>query len=156
MTQERDESRALRARLEWLLLLGVEDLPVRKAPRESAESGPSPDPRPAGPPDERRPVLQAGLFGGFEEVEGPARSGPGEVDPRPGKRRGDRARPDPLFPSAMVPRARFELARLAAPPPQDGVSTSSTTWACRRGLAEGLRGRKHTGPGWRARWPRGL
>ena len=28
-----------------------------------------------------------------------------------------------------VPRARFELARLTAPPPQDGVSTSSTTWA---------------------------
>ena len=30
-----------------------------------------------------------------------------------------------------VPRARFELARLTAPPPQDGVSTSSTTWAKR-------------------------
>src|SRR5437867_5938753 len=29
----------------------------------------------------------------------------------------------------LVPRARFELARLTAPPPQDGVSTSSTTWA---------------------------
>lgn len=28
-----------------------------------------------------------------------------------------------------VPRARFELARLTAPPPQDGVSTNSTTWA---------------------------
>jgi hypothetical protein len=29
----------------------------------------------------------------------------------------------------LVPRVRFELTRLAAPPPQDGVSTSSTTWA---------------------------
>ena len=28
-----------------------------------------------------------------------------------------------------VPRAGLEPARLAAPPPQDGVSTSSTTWA---------------------------
>src|SRR5215471_10910287 len=29
-----------------------------------------------------------------------------------------------------MPRAGLEPARLAAPPPQDGVSTSSTTWAC--------------------------
>ena len=29
----------------------------------------------------------------------------------------------------MVPRARLELARLSPLPPQDSVSTSSTTWA---------------------------
>src|SRR5262245_62943327 len=28
-----------------------------------------------------------------------------------------------------VPRAGFEPAHLSAPPPQDGVSTNSTTWA---------------------------
>ncbi len=45
-----------------------------------------------------------------------------------------------------MPRARFELARLTAPPPQDGVSTSSTTWALRRGfLAKGPSGRKGRG-----------
>ena len=29
----------------------------------------------------------------------------------------------------LVPTARLELARLLAPPPQDGVSANSTTWA---------------------------
>ncbi len=32
-----------------------------------------------------------------------------------------------------MPRAGFEPAHLSAPPPQDGVSTSSTTWALLRG-----------------------
>src|SRR2546427_5446338 len=51
----------------------------------------------------------------------PGSSGQEKGEPRPAK-----------FPSEisdLVPRARFELARLTAPPPQDGVSTSSTTWA---------------------------
>lgn len=39
-----------------------------------------------------------------------------------------------------VPRAGFEPAHLSAPPPQDGVSTSSTTWAFRRGPCTGPRG----------------
>lgn len=30
-----------------------------------------------------------------------------------------------------VPRTRFELASLAAPPPQDGMSTNFTTWVCK-------------------------
>ena len=41
----------------------------------------------------------------------------------------------------MVPWARLELARLAAPPPQDGVSTNSTTRAS-FGARGGIRTRK--------------
>jgi hypothetical protein len=36
-----------------------------------------------------------------------------------------------LTPQNRVPRAGFEPAHLSAPPPQDGVSTSFTTWAFR-------------------------
>src|SRR2546423_4702486 len=53
----------------------------------------------------------------------PARGSSGQEKGEPGPAK---------FPSEisdLVPRARFELARLTAPPPQDGVSTSSTTWA---------------------------
>lgn len=35
--------------------------------------------------------------------------------------------------SRLVPRAGLEPARVAAPPPQDGVSTNSTTWASNSG-----------------------
>src|SRR5512146_699110 len=51
------------------------------------------------------------------------------------------------FSAVGVPRARFELARLTAPPPQDGVSTSSTTWALRGAyLAKGTPRRKRRVP----------
>src|SRR2546423_13941062 len=53
----------------------------------------------------------------------PARGSSGQEKGEPGPAK---------FPSEIsdvVPRARFELARLTAPPPPDGVSTSSTTWA---------------------------
>ena len=31
--------------------------------------------------------------------------------------------------SLIVPKARFELARVFPPPPQDGASTNFATWA---------------------------
>lgn len=60
MTRDREERQALVARLEWLRLLGVDDLPARPAGAASRPEAPA------------RPVVQAGLFGGFEEVEGAA------------------------------------------------------------------------------------
>jgi len=60
---------ALRARLEWLRLLGVEDLPVRPETGGAVAPEPRPVPRPGVSPEERRGAVQAGLFGGAEEVE---------------------------------------------------------------------------------------
>ena len=83
MTEGRSEREALRARLEWLRLLGVEDLPVRPAhPIGAARADGHPDRSSSGTEsaarvEDRRPVVQAGLFGGFDEVEGPAASGAG-------------------------------------------------------------------------------
>jgi len=81
VTQGRENRQALRARLEWLRLLGVDDLPVRPAPRDASPTAGGPEWSPAGADSpaqatDRRPVVQAGLFGGFEEVENPAASAP--------------------------------------------------------------------------------
>ncbi len=77
MIEERDTLGTLRARLEWLRLLGVEDLPVRPARGRPVASEPSPASRPEASPDDRRRAVQAGLFGGGEDVEAPAPSAAG-------------------------------------------------------------------------------
>ena len=67
---------ALRARLEWLRLLGVEELPFVAPERRPAQvSSEWAGTATGGPP--ARPVVQAGLFGGFEDLGGgeSARSG---------------------------------------------------------------------------------
>jgi uracil-DNA glycosylase family 4 len=75
------DRQALRARLEWLRLLGVDDLPIADRPRsEPSSAGGQDRTPPAGstaPGEERRSVLQAGLFGGFEEIEPPETPGAG-------------------------------------------------------------------------------
>ncbi len=63
---------ALRARLEWLRLLGVEDLPVRPVTGRSVSSRPVHASRPEASRDDRRMAMQAGLFGGVEDMEGAA------------------------------------------------------------------------------------
>jgi len=75
--QGRDDLGTLRARLEWLRLLGVEDLPVRPAESRSVASEPLAAARSGASPDDRRRVLQAGLFGGVEDVGVPAPSAAG-------------------------------------------------------------------------------
>ena len=94
MTQGRDDIQALRARLEWLRILGVEDLPVRQEKRApvAAAAGPRRVP-PESPSVEPRPIVQTGLFGGFEEVEpaprptaGRSRGAGGAVSPLAGVR----------------------------------------------------------------------
>ena len=83
MTRGQEDHRALRARLEWLTLLGVSDLPVRPGPRDAAPAAGGQDrallsgsaSRPG--PTERRAVVQAGLFGGSEEIDEPAPPGAG-------------------------------------------------------------------------------
>src|SRR5439155_9694277 len=50
---------SLRARLEWLRLLGVEDLPVHEVKGTPVRSG---------APEDRPRVVQAGLFGGMEDA----------------------------------------------------------------------------------------
>ncbi len=90
MTIDACDRGAVRARLEWLRLMGIEDLP--RGPRQAAAPrivGPSPGgPGPAGPPPQparpgparaagSAPVVQVGLFGGEEIVAGSASSRPG-------------------------------------------------------------------------------
>ena len=83
MTEGRGERETLRARLEWLRLLGVEDLPVRPPHRiAAAQAGSSQVRSPAETESaamgkDRRPVVQAGLFGGFDEVESAVPPGAG-------------------------------------------------------------------------------
>jgi len=71
----RDNRQTLRARLEWLQLLGVDDLPIVARPDDPppavGEARSQEEPPPRG--EERRSAAQAGLFGGVEEVE-PQRS----------------------------------------------------------------------------------
>jgi uracil-DNA glycosylase family 4 len=70
-----DDRHALRARLEWLQLLGVDDVPIVARPDDPRQAGGEArapeEPPPRG--EERRSAAQAGLFGGVEEVE-PRRS----------------------------------------------------------------------------------
>jgi uracil-DNA glycosylase family 4 len=70
VTRERE---TLRARLEWLQILGVDELPDRGAAAGTRPDSRSPvrgaDDGAAGP---GRPAVQAGLFGGLEEAEGAA------------------------------------------------------------------------------------
>ena len=82
MTQGREGSQELRARLEWLRLMGVEELPMRLSPRASPSPGIGRAPSPSAkgvpsPGPERRSVVQVGLFGGFEEMESPEPPGAG-------------------------------------------------------------------------------
>ncbi len=109
MTLGKDEIRALSARLEWLRLLGVEELPVPRGPRGPALADPSPETPGSGRPDERRPVVQAGLFGGFEEVEGP--SPPGAGRPARGAARGTSPLAGVRAPEASEPAAALRLIR---------------------------------------------
>ena len=76
MTQ-RDVLVSLRARLEWLHRLGLEDLPIRPATSRSVASEPAPASRPGAAPEDSRRALQVGLFGGDEDVEAPAPSAAG-------------------------------------------------------------------------------
>ena len=75
--QERDALGSLRARLEWLRLLGVEDLPVRLAKSRSIDSEPSPGAPSGASPEDRRRAVQVGLFGGVEDGDVPAPSAAG-------------------------------------------------------------------------------
>jgi DNA polymerase len=75
--QERDDFGTLRARLEWLRLLGVEDLPVPRAASRSGASEPPAAARSGAAPEDRRRGVQAGLFGGVEDVDVPAPSAAG-------------------------------------------------------------------------------
>ncbi len=84
MTRTREQDEGLRARLEWLRLLGVDDLhvsrtprPPRTAPADAPPSRPTPGIGDAGAPSDRRSAVQAGLFGGFEEAQAPAASASG-------------------------------------------------------------------------------
>jgi DNA polymerase len=75
MSLSPSERDALRARLEWLRLLGVDWLPRPAAGAIAASRGPresAPPARADGTPAERSPVVQVGLFGGEEPVEPPA------------------------------------------------------------------------------------
>ena len=77
MTQGGEGGQELRARLEWLRLLGVEELPLRPSSRavSSPGAGQATDPGARDVPVPgplRRSGVQAGLFGGFEEMESPA------------------------------------------------------------------------------------
>ena len=75
--QAHDDLGTLRARLEWLRLLGVEDLPVPRAAGRSVESDPPAAARSGASPEDRRRGVQAGLFGGVEDVDVPAPSAAG-------------------------------------------------------------------------------
>jgi uracil-DNA glycosylase len=78
-----DDRHALRARLEWLQLLGVDDLPIVARPDDPPQAGGKAR-APAEPPprgEEHRSVVQAGLFGGLEEVEAPRSPGAGRRGP---------------------------------------------------------------------------
>ena len=89
----------------------------RPAPAPAAPAPAGPAPGGAAPADGRdaaRPAAVAEVRAGLPEMT----------------EKGTRLPGSPF----AVPRARFELARLTAPPPQDGVSTSSTTWAKRTGF----------------------
>ena len=72
---ERDTLGTLRARLEWLRLLGVEDLPLRTAESASAASVTSAASRSGDSAADRREAVQAGLFGVREATVSPPPSG---------------------------------------------------------------------------------
>ncbi|HYS79001.1 MAG TPA: uracil-DNA glycosylase [Candidatus Dormibacteraeota bacterium] len=76
MNRAPGDRQALRARLEWLRLLGVEELPSIAREGSPAQASPGDtEPAPAGPPV--KPVVQTGLFAGFEEMDGGGASRPG-------------------------------------------------------------------------------
>jgi uracil-DNA glycosylase len=76
---------SLRARLEWLRLLGIDDIPMRRPPATSAHPGTPENRGPADPPESQGPVIQAGLFEGFEVLESSAPTGAGRRG-RPGEK----------------------------------------------------------------------
>jgi uracil-DNA glycosylase len=83
---------ALRARLEWLRLLGIEEVPVRTGGPQPAQGGATTR-TPARPAPPSAGIVQAGLFGGEEVLDGAAlpggklargrRAGVGEEPPSP-------------------------------------------------------------------------
>jgi DNA polymerase len=104
----RPGSAGLIARLEWLRLLGIEDLPRAGGRAVTAPSAPSAAaPRPAG--GAKAPAVQVGLFGGAEAPEPEA--GPGGR----GRRRGAASAEDASSPlaTARAPEAKDAAEALA-------------------------------------------
>ena len=108
MTRERE---SLRARLEWLRILGVDEMPARSAPSATSRTQKPADRNPeeglAGPV---RPALQSGLFGGSPEaVDGT----PGAPRRKAGRGAGPAASPLTSIraPEAPDPAAALRLIR---------------------------------------------
>ena len=107
MTGARDTLGRLRARLEWLGLLGVEELPVPSARDRSVAPDPSATPGPKARVADHRRAVQAGLFGAGEETDLPVSSAAAR------RGRGPDRSPSPLI-DARPPEAPDAAAALRA------------------------------------------